>query len=171
MTNILIKNFADLCFGISIFLSFFIHSFICFFIWQFEGGLSFLVCGFAFAFGTGSPFIGYTYFSLIDFPSDRYAFFFFQVNRLFLQKNYKLSLSSAHLPQRVLLLYQEQSLKGVTLMGTFSSLSFSLESCILFKLTGPGVKMVGSVIRMEWNGIFQYFTFFSGSFMILGGLV
>ena len=44
-----------------------------------SGGLSFLTCGFAFAFGKGSPFIGYTYFTLIDLPPERYAFFFFQV--------------------------------------------------------------------------------------------
>ena len=57
VTNILIKNFADLCFG----------------------GLSFFLCGFAFAFGAGSPFIGYENFLLIGY--DYYAFFFFQVCR------------------------------------------------------------------------------------------
>jgi len=56
VTNILIKNFADLCFGAG----------------------SFICCGYAFAFGEGSPYIGFKYFVTIDLPNDQYAFFFFQ---------------------------------------------------------------------------------------------
>ena len=45
------------------------------------GGLSFLACGFAFAFGTGNVFIGYTHFFILDLEPANFAFFFFQVPR------------------------------------------------------------------------------------------
>ena len=80
MTNILIKNFADLCFGSYHMIAkeeSIIHNF------QFiTGGLTFFICGYAFAFGSGSSFIGYTNFVLIDLESSKYAFFFFQVRTL-----------------------------------------------------------------------------------------
>lgn len=43
------------------------------------GAGSFLMFGYAFAFGSGSQFIGYEYFGLIGLPFDDYAFLFFQV--------------------------------------------------------------------------------------------
>ena len=43
------------------------------------GGLSFFICGYAFAFGSGSSFIGYNHFVLTDLDPSKYAFFFFQV--------------------------------------------------------------------------------------------
>ena len=41
--------------------------------------MTFFICGYAFAFGSGSGFIGYTHFVLIDLDPSKYAFFFFQV--------------------------------------------------------------------------------------------
>ena len=43
------------------------------------GGLSFFLCGYAFAFGNGSSFIGYENFLLIGVDNSKYASFFFQV--------------------------------------------------------------------------------------------
>ena len=57
-TNILIKNYADLCMG----------------------GISFWLTGFSFAFGEHNPFIGLDHFLLIDTPRSDYPFFFFQVS-------------------------------------------------------------------------------------------
>ena len=45
----------------------------------FLGGFSFFLCGYAFAFGDGSSFIGYEHFLLIGVDNSKYAFFFFQV--------------------------------------------------------------------------------------------
>ena len=78
MTNILIKNFADLCFG----SYHMIEERIIIFFKFITGGLTFFICGYAFAFGSGSSFIGYTNFVLIDLESSKYAFFFFQVRTL-----------------------------------------------------------------------------------------
>eukprot|EP00094_Tigriopus_californicus_P008470 TCALIF_08163-PA protein Name:"Similar to amt-1 Putative ammonium transporter 1 (Caenorhabditis elegans)" AED:0.13 eAED:0.21 QI:0/0.33/0.14/0.85/1/1/7/0/450 len=55
-TNILIKNFADLCFG----------------------SLAFWLVGFAFAFGDGNSVIGLTHFAAINLPESRYTYMFFQ---------------------------------------------------------------------------------------------
>ena len=44
-----------------------------------SGGLSFFLCGYAFAFGDGSSFIGYENFLLIGVDNSKYASFFFQV--------------------------------------------------------------------------------------------
>ena len=57
-TNILIKNYADLCMG----------------------GISFWLTGYSFAFGEHNPFIGLDYFVLISMPKSDYPFFFFQVS-------------------------------------------------------------------------------------------
>ena len=57
-TNILIKNYADLCMG----------------------GISFWLTGFSFAFGEHNPFIGLDHFLLINTPRSDYPFFFFQVS-------------------------------------------------------------------------------------------
>ena len=57
-TNILIKNYADLCMG----------------------GISFWILGYSFAFGTHNPFIGLDYFILTNVPKSDYSFFFFQVS-------------------------------------------------------------------------------------------
>ena len=46
---------------------------------MFQGGFSFFLCGYAFAFGDGSSFIGYEHFLLIGVDNSKYAFFFFQV--------------------------------------------------------------------------------------------
>ncbi|KAL3841507.1 hypothetical protein ACJMK2_019641 [Sinanodonta woodiana] len=56
VTSILIKNVCD--------------SFIC--------GVSYWLFGFAFAYGDGNQFIGYTYFAIDGLPADRYGYFFFQ---------------------------------------------------------------------------------------------
>ncbi|KAL3841510.1 hypothetical protein ACJMK2_019644 [Sinanodonta woodiana] len=56
VTNILIKNVCD--------------SFIC--------GVSYWLFGFAFAYGEGNQFIGYTHFAITDLPANRYGYFFFQ---------------------------------------------------------------------------------------------
>ena len=57
-TNILIKNYADLCMG----------------------GIAFWLTGFSFAFGEHNPFIGLDHFLLINTPRSLYPFFFFQVS-------------------------------------------------------------------------------------------
>ena len=57
-TNILIKNYADLCMG----------------------GISFWLTGYSFAFGEHNPFIGLDDFLLINSPKSDYPFFFFQVS-------------------------------------------------------------------------------------------
>ena len=57
-TNILIKNYADLC----------------------AGGVSFWLTGYSFAFGTHNPVAGLDYFLLAGLPVTDYAFFFFQVS-------------------------------------------------------------------------------------------
>ena len=44
----------------------------------FIGAGSFLLFGYAFAFGAGSQFIGYTHFGLIGLELEDYAFMFFQ---------------------------------------------------------------------------------------------
>ena len=56
-TNILIKNYADLC----------------------AGGVSFWLCGYSFAFGTHNVAVGLDYFLLAELPREDFAFFFFQV--------------------------------------------------------------------------------------------
>ena len=63
-TNILIKNYADLC----------------------AGGVSFWLTGYSFAFGTHNPVAGVDYFLLAGLPTTDYAFFFFQV-RIFVSSN------------------------------------------------------------------------------------
>ena len=73
VTNILIKNFADLCMG-EFFMTFIGGIFTKFF----TGAGSFLLFGYAFAFGAGSQFIGYTHFGLIGLDLEDYAFMFFQ---------------------------------------------------------------------------------------------
>ena len=77
VTNILIKNFADLCFGANnqILAGSVRHFYV-------AGAGSFICCGYAFAFGEGSPYIGFKYFVTIDLPNDQYAFFFFQASTL-----------------------------------------------------------------------------------------
>ena len=57
-TNILIKNYADLCMG----------------------GIAFWLTGLSFAFGEHNPFIGLDHFLLINTPRSLYPFFFFQVS-------------------------------------------------------------------------------------------
>ena len=57
-TNILIKNYADLCMG----------------------GIAFWLTGYSFAFGEHNPFIGLDHFVLISTPKSDYPFFFFQVS-------------------------------------------------------------------------------------------
>ena len=44
----------------------------------FVGGLSFVLVGYAFAFGSGNVFIGYSHFLILDLDPSGYAFFFFQ---------------------------------------------------------------------------------------------
>ena len=44
-----------------------------------EGGLSFVLIGYALAFGSGNIFIGYSHFLILDLDPSGYAFFFFQV--------------------------------------------------------------------------------------------
>ena len=48
------------------------------------GAGSFLAFGYAFAFGSGSQFIGYTHFGLIGLELDDYAFMFFQVKHIYI---------------------------------------------------------------------------------------
>lgn len=55
-TSILIKNISDMCFG----------------------AMAFWLCGFAFAFGEGNPFIGLDHFLAITLPKEEYSFLFFQ---------------------------------------------------------------------------------------------
>lgn len=55
-TNILIKNYADLCFG----------------------GLAFWLVGYAFAFGEGTSFIGFTHFAAFGLSFSSYTYLFFQ---------------------------------------------------------------------------------------------
>lgn len=57
VTNILVKNVTDTCFGM----------------------IAFWLTGYALAFGSGSPIIGLEYFVAIDMPLSEYAFFIFQV--------------------------------------------------------------------------------------------
>ena len=57
-TNILIKNYADLCMG----------------------GIAFWLTGYSFAFGEANPFIGLDQFVLINTPRSDHPFFFFQVS-------------------------------------------------------------------------------------------
>ena len=57
-TNILIKNYADLCIG----------------------AILFWLIGYSFAFGAHNPFIGFDYFMLVNLPKSDYTFFFFQVS-------------------------------------------------------------------------------------------
>ena len=57
-TNILIKNYADLC----------------------AGGVSFWLCGYSFAFGTHNVAVGLDYFLLAELPREDFSFFFFQVS-------------------------------------------------------------------------------------------
>ena len=72
VTNILIKNFADLCFGnISITMIIFTHLSL--------GAGYFICCGYAFAFGEGTPYIRLTHFGMLNLPAEEFAFFFFQV--------------------------------------------------------------------------------------------
>ena len=47
----------------------------------FVGGLSFVLVGYAFAFGSGNVFIGYSHFLILDLDPSGYAFFFFQVQK------------------------------------------------------------------------------------------
>ena len=61
-TNILIKNYADLCMG----------------------GIAFWLTGYSFAFGEHNPFIGLDHFALINTPRSDHSFFFFQASFLFL---------------------------------------------------------------------------------------
>eukprot|EP00095_Tigriopus_kingsejongensis_P012176 maker-scaffold2514_size14919-snap-gene-0.4 protein:Tk12176 transcript:maker-scaffold2514_size14919-snap-gene-0.4-mRNA-1 annotation:"predicted protein" len=63
--NILIKNFADLCFG----------------------ALAFWLVGFALAFGEGNPIFGLTGFAAIGLPASQYTFLFFQVSTAFVLHN------------------------------------------------------------------------------------
>ena len=100
VTNILIKNFADLCFG----------------------GLSFFLCGFGFAFGAGSPFIGYENFLLIGY--DYYAFFFFQVCSLSpLDMSLNSRYNSAPSPRPVPPLCLAPSRSAATSMGVCTAVS------------------------------------------------
>ena len=57
-TNILIKNYADLCLG----------------------AILFWLIGYSFAFGEQNPFIGFDHFLLVNVPKSDYTFFFFQVS-------------------------------------------------------------------------------------------
>ena len=77
VTNILIKNFADLCFGETQKQT----SKTIIIINCFVGGLSFVLVGYAFAFGSGNVFIGYSHFLILDLDPSGYAFFFFQVQK------------------------------------------------------------------------------------------
>ncbi len=76
-TNILIKNFADLCFGecfeagkmkecAKTFL---------------EGGSAFWIVGYALAFGKGNAVIGHSNFAAVGLPYKKYTFLFFQVRK------------------------------------------------------------------------------------------
>ena len=47
----------------------------------FLGGLSFVLVGYAFAFGSGNIFIGYSHFLILDLDPSGFAFFFFQVQK------------------------------------------------------------------------------------------
>ena len=58
-TNILIKNYADLCIG----------------------AILFWLIGYSFAFGEHNPFIGFDHFLLVNVPKSDYTFFFFQVSK------------------------------------------------------------------------------------------
>jgi hypothetical protein len=44
-----------------------------------SGAGSFICCGYAFAFGEGTPYIGLSHFGMVDLPAEEFAFFFFQV--------------------------------------------------------------------------------------------
>ena len=58
-TNILIKNYADLCIG----------------------AILFWLIGYSLAFGEHNPFIGFDHFLLVNVPKSDYTFFFFQVSK------------------------------------------------------------------------------------------
>ena len=75
VTNILIKNFADLCFGETVIIGGTSH-----FFRLFTGSLSFLICGYAFSFGEGNMFMGWSQFFIQGVGAEDYAFLFFQVN-------------------------------------------------------------------------------------------
>ena len=55
-TNIFLKNVTDMC----------------------AGSLAFWACGFALAFGQGSPVIGLSHFFALGLPASQYSFMFFQ---------------------------------------------------------------------------------------------
>ena len=87
-TNILIKNFADLCFGEKLCYSrriikntgsklFYYTAFS----FPFLGGLSFWLTGYALAFGEGNGILGLTNFAAIDLPHSKYTYLFFQVGK------------------------------------------------------------------------------------------
>ena len=61
-----------ICALVIVLLYMYIHFFI-------QGAGSFICCGYAFAFGEGTPYIGLSHFAIIDLPAEEYAFFFFQV--------------------------------------------------------------------------------------------
>lgn len=77
-TNILIKNFSDLCLG-KIFanIQYLIRK-VDYFLYVL-GGLSFWSVGYSLAFGKGNSFIGYTHFMSIGLPYSEYSNVFFQV--------------------------------------------------------------------------------------------
>ena len=68
----LIKNFADLCMGNQTLSTSTTNTLS-------SGAGSFLAFGYAFAFGAGSQFIGYSNFGLIGLDIQDYAFMYFQV--------------------------------------------------------------------------------------------
>jgi hypothetical protein len=53
----------------------------CYFIWLLNplGAFAFLAFGFAFAYGEGSPFIGWTHFALADLPYTKFGHVIIQV--------------------------------------------------------------------------------------------
>ena len=50
-----------------------------------SGALSYVIIGYALAFGSGSSWIGWTGFAMIGIPFADYAYVFFQVNIIFRQ--------------------------------------------------------------------------------------
>lgn len=75
-TNILIKNYADLCFGIGFSYAVLIFKKLTYLL---SGSMAFWFIGFALAFGEGSPVIGWHHWFAVDLSITRYSVLFFQV--------------------------------------------------------------------------------------------
>jgi len=136
-TSILIKNIADFCFGMM--NQTFGHSELN----STAGFIAFWLCGYAFAFGEGSPVIGFEKFFAADVPMSELPFFFFQVssisNDLLLMLTLLRALSRPLRPPSS----PEPLLRGPTSTATSSFPPSSPASSIPFKRTGVGVPTDG----------------------------